>query len=87
MGHFSMKISAPTGSILGGTQQVGRITKYNFSLRRDILQAHPEIGGYLRLECKIASQLKLAPFQLCLHITLLSISIEALLVKIGWMLS
>jgi hypothetical protein len=32
MGHFSMKISAPTGSILGGTQQ----TQQQFSARYGI---------------------------------------------------
>ncbi len=34
MGHFSMKISAPTGSILGGTQHFGQIEQIlNFSWR------------------------------------------------------
>jgi len=73
--------------LIASIMPVGRITKQNFSMGRDILQAHPEIDRYLRPECKIVSQLNLASFQLCLHISLLSISIEALLVKIGWMLS
>jgi len=73
--------------LIASIMPVGRITKYNFSLRRDILQAHPEIDRYLRLEYKIASQLKLASFKLRLHITLVSISIEAVLVKIMWILS
>ncbi len=28
MGHFSMKISAPTGSILGGTQHFGFLRRW-----------------------------------------------------------
>jgi hypothetical protein len=45
MGHFSMKISAPTGSILGGNQQ---FTDFGIETLQNLIQIYKEDPDLLK---------------------------------------